>query len=114
MAAVDGRVEVLQQPDPGVAARRGTGVARELDEVEMVVDGDRARQVGDEEEAPLERPDQQRLPSAVVGGDLLPELRDARADLLRGQVDLADPVVDAGYEASSRRYRSARRSMSRL
>jgi hypothetical protein len=39
VAARDLRVQVLEQADPGVAAPVGTGrVARELDEVEAVVD----------------------------------------------------------------------------
>jgi len=97
-----------------VAAHRGAPVARELDEVQVVVDRDRAREVGDEQQAGLERPDDQRLALTVVGLDLAPELGYAGADLLRGQIDVADALVDRGYEASSRRYRSARRSMSRL
>jgi hypothetical protein len=90
-------------------------VAGKLDEVEVVVDRDRAGQVGEEDQARLERPDQQRLALAVVGRDLTPELLDAGPDLPCGQVDLADALVSLGrYEASSRRYRCARRSMSRL
>ncbi|HEX3453631.1 MAG TPA: hypothetical protein VHS03_03330 [Gaiellaceae bacterium] len=54
----------------------------------------RARQVGEEDEARLQATDQDRLAARVVPADLLPELFDARADLVGGEVDLADPAVD--------------------
>jgi hypothetical protein len=114
VAAGDLLVEVLQEADPGVAAGVGIGPVRgELDEVEGVRDRDRSRQVGDEDEARLQRRDEQRLAAVVVADDLAPELADARRQLLAREVDLAD-LVAARYEASSRRYRSARRSTSRL
>jgi hypothetical protein len=78
------------------------------------MDRDRTGQVGEEREARLERPDEERLAVAIVRCDLPAELRDAGGDLPRGQVDLADRVVSSRYEASSRRYRWARRSTSRL
>ena len=53
-------------------------VARELDEVQAVVDPDRARQVGDEDDARLERRDEERLSTLVVTGDLASELADTR------------------------------------
>ena len=77
--AGDLRVEVLEEADARVAALVGARrVARELDEVEAVVDPDRAGQVGDEDDARLERRDEQRLPALVVTGDLAPELADTR------------------------------------
>jgi hypothetical protein len=76
-----------------VAANRRAGVARELDEVEVVMGRDRTRQVGDEEKARLQRPDEERLGVAVVRGDLSTEAGDTAADLLRRQVDLADAIV---------------------
>jgi hypothetical protein len=76
-----------------VAAHRRAGVARELDEVEVVMGRDRTRQVGDEEKARLQRPDEERLGVAVVRGDLSTEAGDTAADLLRRQVDLADAIV---------------------
>jgi hypothetical protein len=107
-------VQVLQEPDPRVAARVGVGaVTRELDEVERVGDRDRPREVGDEDDARLERRDEQRLTALVVVGDLAAELADARGKLLAREVDLPDRGRQ-GYDASSRRYRCARRSMSRL
>jgi hypothetical protein len=92
-----------------VAAGR---VARQLEEVEPVRDRERAREVSDEDEARLERGDEERLEAAVVAGDLGAELPDARLQLLPGEVDVPQPRRP--YDASSSRYRSARRSMSRL
>jgi hypothetical protein len=51
----------------------------------------RPRQVGDEDEARLQRPDEQGLAAGVVGGDLGAELADAGGELLGREVDLADP-----------------------
>jgi hypothetical protein len=86
-----------------VTARLRSGpIARELDEVEPVVDADRARQVSEEDDARLERPDEERLTVGVVAGELLPEAGDAGAQLLGRQVDLGDSVVEA-QEARSRR-----------
>jgi hypothetical protein len=73
-----------------VAAHRRRAVARELDEVERVVDRDRPGEVDDEWDAGLERADEQRLAVAVVAGDLGPERPDASGDLGRVEVDLAD------------------------
>jgi hypothetical protein len=107
-------VKVLQEADAGVAAGIGIGpVGGELDEVEGMRDRNRTREVGDEDEARLQRRDEQRLQAVVVADDLAPELADACRQLLAREVDLADRVAGR-YEASSRRYRSARRSTSRL
>jgi hypothetical protein len=89
------------------------GVAGQLEEVEAVGDPQRAREVGDEDEAGLQRCDEERLTPVVVPLDLAAELGDACLQLLAGEVDLAEARA-AAYEASSSRYRSARRSMSRL
>jgi hypothetical protein len=79
MTAADLCVQILEQADAGVAALVGAGrVARELDEVEAVVDRQGARQVRDEDDARLERRDEQRFPPFVVTGDLTPELADTR------------------------------------
>ena len=79
MAAGDLRVEIFEEADAAMAALVGAGrVARELDEVQAVVDPDRARQVGDEDDARLERRDEERLSTLVVTGDLAPELADTR------------------------------------
>ena len=114
MASGDLSVQILEQADAGVAALVGAGrVARELDEVETVVDRQCAGQVRDEDDARLERRDEERLPPFVVTRDLAPELTDTRPKLLAREVDLPEPRPRS-YDASSRWYRSARRSMSRL
>jgi hypothetical protein len=97
-----------------VTALVGTGgVARELEEVESVRDADGAGEVGDEHEARLERRDEEGLAAVVVAFELPAELADARVQLLPREVDVAEALA-AAYDASSSRYRSARRSMSRL
>jgi len=114
VASRDLRIQILEEPDAGMAALVGAGrVACELDEVEAVVDRQGAGQVRDEDDARLERRDEQRLPTFVVTGDLAPELPDTRAQLLAREVDVPEPRLGS-YDASSRWYRSARRSMSRL
>jgi hypothetical protein len=54
--------------------------------------GQRAREVGQEDGARLERRDEQRLAVRVDLGKLLAELGDPAADLLTGQVDVPDGV----------------------
>jgi hypothetical protein len=79
VAAGDLRVQILEQADAAMAALVGAGrVARELDEVQAVVNSERARQIGDEDNARLERRDEQRLSALVVTGNLAPELADTR------------------------------------
>jgi hypothetical protein len=93
VAVRDLRVEILEQADPRVAAGVRVGaVAGQLEEVDRVRDRDRTREVGDEDEARLERGDEQRLAIGVVARDLTAELADARRELLSRQVDLADVV----------------------
>jgi hypothetical protein len=114
MSVRDLRIEILEEPDASVPAGvRARGVARELEEVDPVRDAQRPREIGEENEASLQRRDQERLESVVVPGDLTAELADARLQLLAGEVDLPETWAPA-YDASSSRYRSARRSMSRL
>jgi hypothetical protein len=60
-----------------------------------VDDRQRAGEVGDEDERGLQRGDEDRLEAVVVGGDLRAELFDAGLELLGGEVDLADALVDA-------------------
>ena len=72
----------------------------------MVEEGQCARQVRDEDEAGLQRADEERLAAGVVAGDLLAELRDAGRDLLGGEIDLPDRIdVEGRQEASFRPYR---------
>jgi hypothetical protein len=114
VAAGDLRVQVLEEADAGMAAPVGAGrVARELDEVEAVVDPERPGQVGDEDDARLQRRDEERLTVFVVTRDLAPELADTRLQLPAREVDLPEARLGS-YDASSSWYRSARRSMSRL
>jgi hypothetical protein len=96
-----------------VPARLVAPVAGELDEVDLVRDRDRSAEVGEEDEARLEEPDQQQVAVGVLRGDLGAQLLDARANLRRAEEDLAYAVV-LFYEARSSRYRWASRSMSRL
>ena len=90
---MDADVEVLEQPDGGVAAGGGAAVGGELDELEMVGDANRARQVGQEDEACLQGRDEKRLRSVVVGRDLAAELVDANGDLLRVETGVGGAVV---------------------
>jgi hypothetical protein len=107
VAPFDLGFEVFEQADAAAAPVRG-----ELEEVELVRNLDRAREVGQEDETRLERRDEDRGCICVVANDLRAELGDAAADLLTSEVDLPDAL--RRYDASSSLYRSARRSMSRL
>ena len=95
-------------------ARACVSVARELDEVDLVRDADRPREVGEEHEARLQQRDEQEITVGVIDRDLLAQLADARTELLRAEEDLTDAGIVRGYEARSNRYRCASRSMSRL
>src|SRR5712691_123908 len=109
-------VEVLEDADLLVTAHLRAAVTGELDEVERVWDRDRPREIGDEDEARLQRADEDRLAAVVVARDLGAELVHARAELVSRQVDLADPRVrgEISYEARSRWKCWASRSRSRL
>jgi hypothetical protein len=85
-----------------VAAGVGAVVAGQLDEVDLVRERDRAREVGEEDEARLQQRDEQELAALVVARDLPAELVDAAAQLLRAEEDLADVRV-AVYDARSSR-----------
>ena len=100
VAAFDLLVQVLEQPDAAVAARADAGaVAGEIEEVELVPDRERARQVGEEDDARLQRRDEQRVTLAVVVRDLASELADPELDLRGGEVAVADAGI-AGDQAS--------------
>jgi hypothetical protein len=73
-----------------VTARDSTAVAGELDEIELVYQRDRTRQVGDEKQRTFERRDEQQIETGVVGGDLGAQFADPCLDLLAGEVGLAD------------------------
>jgi hypothetical protein len=103
--ADDVDVEVLDQPDALRAAGPGRrAVPGQLDEVEPVVDRQRARELREEDEARLERADEDGLQALVVARDLPPELVDARAELVGAEVDLPDSLVwmQQRQDASSR------------
>jgi hypothetical protein len=109
VASFDLRVEVLEQADPrAVLVVRG-----ELEEVELVWDRGRAREVGAEDEARLQRRDEERVLAGVVEREVGAELAHACADLLAAEVDVADAARRRQLARSSL-YRSARRVMSRL
>jgi len=85
-----------------VAAGVGAVVARELDEVERMRDRDRAREVGQEDEARLQERDEQQVAAGVVAGDVRAELTDARLQLLGREKDLAYTRI-GDYDARSSR-----------
>ena len=85
-----------------MAAGVGAVVAGQLDEVDLMRDGNRPREVGQEDEARLQQRDEQQFAALVVARDLRAELRDAVAQLLCAEEDLADKGV-SGYDARSRR-----------
>jgi hypothetical protein len=117
VASVDPPVEILQEADSLVTF----AVARDLDEVERVQRGRRAREVADERNARLERADDQGLPPGVVARDRSADLGDARPDFTTVEEDLADPFVDvarvtlgqSAQDAFRSPKRAARRSKSR-
>jgi hypothetical protein len=76
-----------------VAARVGAVVAGQLDEVDLVLDRNRAREVGEEDEARLQQGDEQQVAALVVARDVGAQLLDAAAQLVRAEEDLADALV---------------------
>jgi hypothetical protein len=119
VAPLDRGVEVLEEPDRRASAGLVGAVAGELDEVDVVDDRKRAAEVDEEDDARLQRRDEERLPAGIVLPDLGAELTDPRGDLRGREVDVADPsigglLVETGYEASFSPYRWPSRSMSRL
>jgi hypothetical protein len=109
---LDLRVEILEEADALVVL----AVARQLDEVEGVVDPRGAGEVADEGDARLERADEQRLLAGIVARELGAQLADAGADLVGVQEDLADALVSCrqgAQDAFLSPKRAARRSKSR-
>src|SRR2546430_10886194 len=90
LPSLDRHREIGDEPNlpRGLAAAR---VARHADEVGREVDGDRADQVGHEEEGALQHADQDRALSRVVACDRPPELADARVELRLADQDPAQP-----------------------
>ena len=89
--ALDRRLQVLEQA--GVLAVGLPVVASQLEEVELVRDGHRPREVGQEHEARLQRRDEEWVFAHVVAGDVGAELSDACGDLGGGEVDLPDSRI---------------------
>ena len=91
MAALDGIVDVLDEAD-GAGGDAGATVAGDGDEVECVVDGDGAGQIGEEDGRALEHADEHDglagWLALVVGGDLAAHLGDALGDLGGGEEDV--------------------------
>ena len=74
-----------------MAALVGAGrIAGQFQEVEPVWDAERPREVGNEDDARLQRGDEQRLSSLVVARELAAELAYTRPQLLAREVDLAE------------------------
>src|SRR2546428_11877063 len=68
--------------DANLAGRAvAAGIGGEADEVGGDVAGDRAHEVGHEEEGALEHADEHRSLPGVIARDLLPQLADARPQL---------------------------------
>ena len=95
VAALDLRVEIFQEADAVLV----DPVPRQLDEVEVVMDRDRAREVADERDAGFERADEQWLAVRVVAAQLGAQLPDTRADLVSIEEDLADALVELDQRA---------------
>jgi hypothetical protein len=87
VAPHDRDVEILDHAGGRAATAR---IGRELEEVELVRDRERPREVGEEDGARLQRRDEERIPARVGDRDLGAELRDAGGDLLPREVDLPD------------------------
>jgi hypothetical protein len=68
-------------------------VSRQLDEFELVLPADRPRQIGEEDDARLQRRYEQQSAGRIVAPDLLRQLPDAPEDLLIAEVEVADPWV---------------------
>jgi hypothetical protein len=113
VAALDGRVEIFDEPGGGAVLL--AAVAGQLDEVELVRDGNGAREVGDEDRARFQRSDEDRVLAGVIARNFVAELTNPLGDLGGREVDLADPRVRRGGQlARVSLYRWASRSMSRL
>jgi hypothetical protein len=95
MASVDAHAQVLEQPDLLPVAAVPV-VAGQSDDVQVVDDRQGTGEVGDEDERGLQGGDEDGLEPVVVDGDLGAQLLDPAVDLLGGQVDVADPLVDGG------------------
>jgi hypothetical protein len=81
----------------------GAVVARQLDEVDLVGDRDRSREVGQEDEARLQEGDQEEFAALVVLGDLRAQLGDTLSQLPGAEEDVPESRVSRLYDARSSR-----------
>jgi virulence-associated protein VagC len=112
VAPIELDVEILQEPDAVVVVP----VTGQLEEVEVVEDRDRARQVAEKRDAALQRADEQRLSPGVVRCQLGADLAYPGADLVGVEEDLSDAFVAArcrSQDAFRSPYRAASRAKSR-
>jgi hypothetical protein len=77
-------IDVLQQPHSTLSAAL---VRCELDDVERVRDGERAGDVREEDDARLERRDQDRIEARVITRDLVAELGNPGSNLRAAEID---------------------------
>jgi hypothetical protein len=113
VTALDLQRDVLEEADAVVALLLLGAVAGQLDEVERMVDRQCARQVADERDASLERPDQEGLQALVSTRQLGAELEYTGRDLVGVEEDLPDAIVQLAQDAFRSPYRAASRSKSR-
>ena len=85
----DHGVEVLEDAHDARGVRRGP-IGGDRHEVDLHGHLDRAHQVGEEEDRPLQHTDQQQRAVGVVARDLLAERAHARAQLILADEHLAD------------------------
>src|SRR5262245_1430607 len=90
MASCEWRVDILQKPDAAVFPVR---VRRELDDIERVGDAKRSRQVGEKDDARLQRRHENGIEAVVGFGDLRAELFDPLGDLGTREVHGTDLAV---------------------
>ena len=79
MLAPQFRFRIVEQAHHAAADRR-VAVARRHEEIDLQRSLDGADEVAQEDEAALEQPEHEQLPVRIGGGDLRPQLPDARLD----------------------------------
>lgn len=85
--AFDGVVDILDELD-GAGGDTGAAVAGDGDEVEGVIYGDGAGEIGEEDGCALEDADENDGLAGVFGGDLRADLLNAGGDLGLGKQDV--------------------------
>ena len=92
VTAADRSVEILDEPN-GRAPAEAPSVAGKRDELGAGRNRDGAREVGHEDERPVEHGNEDEIATGVVVRDLRPELGDPGRDLRPVEVDVSDPGV---------------------